>query len=98
MTTPNRSDDQWKTVLDTISKFMLPFVLLALGWSYSYLNKLEDRIYLLQSTAVTEQKLSQTESRIMSYLDVRLSDLNTKLELILKQMELQSRYTQSERR
>jgi len=92
MTIRNHSEDQWKTVLDTVSKFMLPFVLLALGWSYNYLNKLEERIYLLQSTAVTEQKLSQTESRIMSYLDVRLGDLNTKLELISKQIELQSRY------
>ncbi|MNY38626.1 hypothetical protein D3C86_1732640 [compost metagenome] len=98
MTTQNRSEDQWKTVLDTVSKFMLPFVLLALGWGYSFINKLEERIYVLQSTAVTEQKLSQTESRIMSYLDVRMGDLNTKLELILKQMELQARYTQSERR
>lgn len=92
MTAMAHNDEQWKTVTDTIGKFLMPFVVVALGWGYQYVNKLEERIYLLQSTAVTEQKLQSTEQRIMSYLDVRLGDLNTKLELILKQIELQSRY------
>lgn len=97
MTAQNRSDEGWKQALDVLNKFLMPFIIVVLGWGYTYMNKLEERVYVLQSTAVTEQKLAQTESRIMNYLDIRLSDLNSKLDLIIKGQELQDRYNRAER-
>lgn len=99
MTTQSKHDEQqWKTVVDTLGKFMLPFVLVALGWMYSYLDKLEGRIYTLQANSVSEQKLQATEQRIMNYLDTRLGDISNQLQLIIKQNELQRQYDTQQRR
>lgn len=92
MTARAHNDEQWKTVTDTIGKFLMPFVVVALGWGYQYVNKLEERIYALQSNSVSEQKLQSTEQRIMSYLDTRLGDISNQLQLIIKQNELQRQY------
>ena len=80
-------EDMVSKSTDFIVKLSIPLIVAALGWGFSYINKLEERIYNLQATAVTDQKLQQTEARIMSYLDVRLGDLSTKMELIIKQNE-----------
>lgn len=99
MTTQNRvTEEGWKTVLDTVSKFLIPFALVVVGWMYQYMDKLEERIYTLQSTSVSEQKLQATEQRIMNYLDTRLGDISNQLQLIIKQNELQRQYETQQRR
>jgi Tfp pilus assembly protein PilO len=82
----------WKIVMDTISKFLIPFLILGVTWQYNQVSRLEERVYQLQATAVTEQKLQTTKQEIISFVDIRISDVNTKLDLLLKQMELQQRY------
>jgi hypothetical protein len=86
------NDGGWKIVVDTISKFLIPFLLLGITWQHNQVNKLEERMYQLQATAVTEQKLQTTKQEIISFVDTRIGDLNNKMDLILKQMELQQRY------
>ena len=83
----------WKVFVDTISKFLIPFLILGITWQHNQVNKLEERIYQLQATAVTEQKLQNTKQEIISFVDTRIGDLNNKMDLILKQMELQQRYS-----
>jgi hypothetical protein len=83
----------WKVFVDTISKFLIPFLILGITWQHNQVNKLEERIYQLQATAVTEQKLQTTKQEIISFVDTRIGDLNNKMDLILKQMELQQRYS-----
>ena len=87
------NDGGWKIVVDTISKFLIPFLLLGITWQHNQVNKLEERMYQLQATAVTEQKLQTTKQEIISFVDTRIGDLNNKMDLILKQMELQQRYS-----
>ena len=88
----NNDDGGWKIVVDTISKFLIPFLVLGLTWQQSQVQKLEERIYHLQATAVTEQKLQTTKQEIISFVDTRIGDLNNKMDIILKQLELQQRY------
>lgn len=87
-----RGDDGWKVVIDTVSKFLIPFVVLGLTWQHNQVVKLEERLYLLQATAVTEQKLTNTKQEIIQFVDTRIGDLNNKMDIILKQLELQQRY------
>jgi hypothetical protein len=86
------SDGDWRVVLDTLSKFLVPFLVLGLTWQYNQTQKLEERIYQLQATSVTENKLQVTKQEIISFVDTRIGDLNNKMDLILKQMELTQRY------
>jgi hypothetical protein len=87
------NDGGWRIVVDTISKFLIPFLILGITWQHNQVNKLEERMYQLQATAVTEQKLQTTKQEIISFVDTRIGDLNNKMDLILKQMELQQRYS-----
>ena len=66
---------------------LLPLVMAGLLGMFSWMNKLEDRQYALQRDAVTEQKLGQTEARIMNYMDVRMKDMDNKIDLVLRQLD-----------
>lgn len=74
--------------LDFASKFLLPFVLAFVAWQQTEFNKLEDRVYMLQRDAVTEQKLSDVEKRLTTYMDVRISDVAMKQEMTNKYLEM----------
>lgn len=93
MTTRNNGDEGWKLVFDTISKFLIPFALVWLTWQQGQMSKLEERIYQLQATSVTESKLLSTKQEIISFVDTRIGDINNKMDLILKQMEIQQKYS-----
>lgn len=74
--------------LDLASKFILPFILAFITWQQSEMNKLEDRLYVLQRDAVTEQKLSDVEKRLTTYMDVRISDVAMKQDMTNKYLEM----------
>ncbi|ADX32034.1 hypothetical protein VL2_gp127 [Pseudomonas phage vB_PaeM_VL12] len=84
----NNEDSQWKYVLDLAAKFLLPLLMAWATWQQTQIGKVEDRLYALQAVAVTEQKLVATESRILNYLDVRLGDLDKKMEVNQKYSEM----------
>jgi len=77
----------YKTVAMNV---LLPLVMVALMGMLGWMSKLEERQYALQREAVTEQKLGATENRIMSYMDVRMKDMDNKLNLMIRQLELLS--------
>lgn len=79
-------------MVDTVSKFLMPFLVLGITWQQAQVQKLEDRVYSLQANSVTEAKLQNTKQEIISFVDTRIGDLNNKMDLILKQMELQQKY------
>lgn len=93
MSTENqRGDDGWRVMLDTISKFLMPFLILGITWQHAQVQKLEERIYQLQANVVTETKLQNTKQEIISFVDTRIGDINNKLDIVLKQLEIQQRY------
>lgn len=93
MTTNRNSEEGWKVFVDTISKFLIPFLVLGITWQQGQVSKLEERIYQLQATSVTESKLLTTKQEIISFVDTRIGDINNKMDLILKQMEMQQKYS-----
>lgn len=86
-------DDGWKVMVDTIGKFLIPFLVLGITWQHSRMQVLEERVYQLQATSVTEQKLLTTKQDIISFVDTRIGDINNKMDLILNQIELQTKYS-----
>lgn len=79
---------QVNNLLDLASKFLMPFILTFVTWNFTEMGKLEDRVYQLQREAVTEQKLSEVEKRLTTYMDVRISDLSMKQDMTNKYLEL----------
>src|SRR5574338_376404 len=77
----NDSKAQISMFLDMASKFLIPLVVALVTWQQSVITKLEDRVYVIQREAVSETKLQQTETRILSYVDTRLNDLGNKVDL-----------------
>jgi hypothetical protein len=75
----------YKTIAMNI---LLPLVMAAILGMVGWISKLEERQYTLQREAVTEQKLGSTETRIMNYIDIRMKDLDNKMNLIIRQLEL----------
>jgi hypothetical protein len=84
---PNTVSEFYKTVAMNI---LLPLVMVALMGMVGWMSRLEERQYDLQREAVTEQKLGATENRIMNYMDVRMKDMDNKLNLMIRQLELLS--------
>lgn len=71
-----------------VKQFFLPIsiaVMLAMG---GWVSKLEDRLLDLQREAVTKQQMDTVEGRLTSYMDVRLGDLDNKLQLVISQQSL----------
>lgn len=75
----------YKTVAMNI---LLPLVMTGMVGLIGWMSKLEERQYALQREAVTEQKLGATETRIMSYIDIRMKDLDNKMNLMIRQLEM----------
>ncbi len=81
----NSVSDLYKTVAMNV---LLPLVMTGLVGVIGWISKLEERQYALQREAVTEQKLGATETRIMSYIDIRMKDLDNKMNLMIRQLEM----------
>ena len=73
---------------DTIQRFVIPFLILILGWQHSEINQIEDKLFVLQKEAVSQTMLNQTEGRIMNYMDTRIRDLDNKLTVLINQQSL----------
>ncbi len=81
----NSVSDLYKTVAMNV---LLPLVMTGLVGVIGWISKLEERQYALQREAVTEQKLDVTKTRIVSYIDIRMKDLDNKMNLMIRQLEM----------
>ena len=80
------------------TKILIPLLFVMMTALMTWMNKVEDRQYALQREAVTEAKLEATERRITAYMDVRLKDLDNKMQLVIRQLELISVQQQQQNR
>lgn len=86
---PNPTEEKgWTHFIDFASKFLLPFILAFITWQQAQMSKIDDRVYVLQRDAVTEQKLQAVEQRLTTYMDVRITDVAMKQELTNKYLEM----------
>lgn len=80
-------DSGWKDTVDLLCKILIPLIIAFCGWQFSLISTLDSRIYTLQKEAVTQESVRSLETRLMSYMDTRLSDMSGKLDQSNKNME-----------
>lgn len=75
-------------VLGFITNALLVIVMAWAGWQQTTINKLDERIYALQATAVTDQKMEAMEQRITSYVDKSITGLSSQMAVTNKYLEI----------
>lgn len=75
---------------ETVKSALIALLFLIAGWSYNSIQKLEERLYTMQATAMTQQSATQLEERISRSIEVRFSDLSSRLDLLLKLVQAQN--------
>jgi hypothetical protein len=82
MTTPSNNDQS--KAYETVKSALIALLFLIAGWSYNSIQKLEERLYTIQSTAMTQASAQQLEDRLSRSIEVRFNDLGNRLDLILQ--------------
>lgn len=89
MTTNNDNSGQLAELYRTVAvNFLIPVVFVAITGLIGWISRIEERQYAFQREAVTKQEQATSENRVMSYMDVRIKDLDNKLTLIVRQLEI----------
>ena len=81
---------QWQEALDLALKIGVPLLTLLAGWLMSELrdlkakhSKLKDELESVKVNYVTSTALQITEQRITHYMDQRMADVLSKLDLMI---------------
>lgn len=82
------SEQKDKTI-EVLRNILTGLLYLIAAWQYNVNTKLEDRIYEMQTKAMTVASAEQMESRISRNLEIRMADLSNRLDLILKLIQSQ---------
>lgn len=64
-----------KSVLSYVAGALLMICVGVVGYQQSQINKLDDRIYALQATIVTEDKLDTAINRLSSDMETRITSI-----------------------
>lgn len=75
--------------IETLKSALIGLLFLLMGWIYNSHQKLEERVYNMQSNAMTTQAAEAMENRISKSIDSRFSDLSVRLDLLVKMLERQ---------
>lgn len=78
------NNDQREKSYETVKSALIALLFLIAGWSYNSIQRLEERLYTMQATAMTQASAQQLEERISRSIEVRFADLSNRLDLILK--------------
>lgn len=74
---------------ETLKSALIGILFLIVGWIWNGQQRIEDKLYQINATAMTETKAQSLEDRISRSIDVRFSDLSNRLDLILKLVQAQ---------
>lgn len=69
---------------ETVKSALIGLLFVLLGWQYSSMSKLEDRVYAIQGSSFTDAKASALEDRISKSIEIRMNDVSNRLDLVLK--------------
>lgn len=82
------SEQKDKTIV-TLQNALISLLFLIVGWLYNANQKTEERLYQMQSVAMTTVAAQQLEDRLSRNFELRLSDISNRLDLILKLVQAQ---------
>ncbi|WVS24513.1 hypothetical protein PSPHG_CDS_0032 [Pseudomonas phage Psxphi15] len=81
------TNDMVKAVLNYVAGALLMICVGVVGYQQSQINKLDDRLYTLQATTVTEDKLNTAINRLSAEFDTKLGSLDSKMQITNKYLE-----------
>lgn len=85
METP--TNDMVKSVLSYVAGALLMVCVGVVGYQQSQINKLDDRLYSLQATTVTEAKLNTAVNRLSSEMDSKITSIRNEQQVTNKWLE-----------
>lgn len=80
----NTSESNTAKAYETVKSALIALLFLIAGWSYNSIQRLEERLYAMQSSTMTQASAQQMEDRISRSIEVRFSDLSSRLDLLLQ--------------
>lgn len=81
------TNDMVKGVLSYVAGALLMICVGVVGYQQSQIGKLDDRIYTLQATTVTEDKLNTAISRLESSMDTKITGIKNEQQVTNKWLE-----------
>ncbi|QNR53883.1 hypothetical protein phiK7A1_095 [Pseudomonas phage phiK7A1] len=82
------TSDMAGKVVTLVLSTLLTMVMAWAGYQQAAINKLDQRVYELQATAVTEGKMAAMEQRITSYVDKSVQSLSANQAVTNKYLEI----------
>jgi len=77
-------NQQREKSFETLKSALISLLFVIAAWQYNAQQKIEERLYTISSTTMSEAKGAALEERISRNIDSRFSDLSNRLDLILK--------------
>lgn len=81
------TNDMVKAVLNYVAGALLMICVGVVGYQQTQIGKLDDRIYTLQATTVTEDKLNTAISRLESSMDTKITSIKNEQQVTNKWLE-----------
>lgn len=81
------TNDMVKAVLNYVAGALLMICVGVVGYQQSQINKLDDRLYTLQATTVTEDKLNSAINRLSAEMDTKITSLRSEQQITNKYLE-----------
>lgn len=75
---------------ESIKSALIALLFLLAGYFYNSINRVEERLYTMQSITMTQASAQSMEDRISRSIEVRFSDLSSRLDLLLKLVQAQN--------
>lgn len=69
---------------ETVKSALIGLLFVLLGWQYSSFQKLEDRVFTMSTTTMTQSAGLQMEDRLNRNMETRFTEMYSKLDLILR--------------
>lgn len=79
--------DMVKGVLGYVAGALLMICVGVVGYQQSQIGKLDDRIYALQATTVTEEKLNTAINRLSAEMDSKITSIKNEQQITNKWLE-----------
>lgn len=81
------TNDMIKSVLSYVAGALLMICMGVVGYQQSQISKLDDRLYTLQATTVTEDKLNTAVNRLSAEMDTKIISIRNEQQITNKWLE-----------
>jgi hypothetical protein len=81
------TNDMVKAVLNYVAGALLMICVGVVGYQQSQITRLDDRLYALQATSVTEEKMNIAINRLGSEMDTKIGSLRAEQQITNKYLE-----------